>query len=165
MKIKTLQDLLQHELKDIYSAETQITKALPKMVKEASNDQLRKAFESHLKETETQVERVRQVAEIMGFSPTGHACKAMKGLIEEAADMIDEDAPPEVKDAGLIAQAQRIEHYEISAYGTASALAEQCGLDDVVKLLEKTLAEEKSADEKLSKIATSTVNKKAEHVA
>jgi ferritin-like metal-binding protein YciE len=162
MKINNLQDLLLHELKDLYSAETQITKALPKMAKEASNDDLRQAFEMHLKETEGQIERLEQIAEEMGGAKlTGHTCKAMKGLIEEAKEMLGEDAPPDVMDAALIGQAQRVEHYEISGYGTARALAEQCGLQKVVQLLEKTLQEEKATDQKLTKLAYSHVNEQA----
>jgi len=159
--INTIEDLLEHELKDLYSAESQLLKALPKMVKEAAHPQLKKAFESHLKETEEQLQRLQEIGESMGKKLTGHTCKAMKGLIEEASEFIAEDAPDEVKDAGLIAQAQRIEHYEISGYGSARAIAEQLGLSEVVKRLEKTLNEEKNADAKLNKLALSTINEKA----
>ena len=159
--INTLQELLVHELRDLYSAETQITKALPKMAAEAKHPDLVKAFESHLKETEGQLERLEKIAEKMDFKPGGHTCKAMKGLIEEASEMIAEDAPPEVKDAGLIAQAQRVEHYEISGYGSASALAEQLEKPDIVKLLQQTLEEEKNADSKLTRVALMKVNPKA----
>ncbi len=164
MQIQTLQDLLQHELKDLYSAENQIIKSLPKMIKEASNDKLKQGLESHLEETREQATRLEEIAEQMGFKPSGHTCKAMKGLIEEASEMLKEDAPDEVKDAGIISQAQRIEHYEIAGYGTARTLAEQCGLSDVAKLLQKTLDEEKSADQKLTKVAESRVNQKAAEV-
>jgi len=159
--INTIEDLLEHELKDLYSAESQLLKALPKMVKEAAHPQLKKAFESHLKETEEQFQRLQEIGESMGKKLTGHTCKAMKGLIEEASEFIAEDAPDEVKDAGLIAQAQRIEHYEISGYGSARAIAEQLGLSEVVKRLEKTLNEEKNADAKLNKLALTTINEKA----
>lgn len=161
MKIETLEDLLHHELKDLHSAESQLTKALPQMVKQASNDELRKAFESHLKETENQLKRLDKIGEMLDKKLTGHVCKAMKGLVEEAKDLIEEDAPAEVQDAGLIGAAQRVEHYEIAGYGTARALAEQCGLADVVKLLEETLQEEKNADQKLTKIALNRVNQAA----
>lgn len=164
MQIESLQDLLQHELKDLYSAENQIIKSLPKMIKEAKNDKLRKGLEMHLEETREQATRLEQIADKMGFGPGGHTCKAMKGLIEEASEMLKEDAPDEVKDAGIIAQAQRIEHYEIAGYGTARTLAEQCGLADVAKLLAKTLEEEKTADQKLTDVAVSRVNKQAASV-
>ena len=161
MKIKTLEDLFKHEIKDLYSAETQLIKAMPKMAKEAQNADLKAGFEQHLKETEVQAERLKKVGEKLGFAVTGHTCAAMKGLIEEAKDMIDEDAPPEVKDVGLIAQAQRVEHYEISGYGTARTLAEKLGHADIVKLLEQTLQEEKATDVKLTKLAVSQVNQEA----
>jgi ferritin-like metal-binding protein YciE len=161
MKINTLQDLLVHELRDLYSAENQLIKALPRMAKEASNEQLKKGFELHLKETEEHAKRLEQLAEEMEFKPSGHVCKAMKGLIEEAKDMIEEDAPEEIKDAGLIASAQRVEHYEIAGYGTARALAERLGLADAVKVLEKTLQEEKATDQKLTRLALSSVNEEA----
>jgi ferritin-like metal-binding protein YciE len=161
MKIETVEQLLQHELKDLYSAETQLTKAMPKMAKKASSEELRKSFETHLKETEEQVVRLQQIAEEMGAKLTGHTCKAMKGLIEEASETMSEDATPEILDAALIAQAQRIEHYEIAGYGTARALAQQCGLSKVAKMLEKTLQEEKKTDELLSKLAYAEVNEQA----
>lgn len=161
MKIETLEDLLHHELKDLYSAESQLLKALPQMAKQSSNDQLKSAFESHLKETENQVKRLDRIGELLDKKLGGHTCKAMKGLVEEAKDLIAEDAPAEVQDAGLIGAAQRVEHYEIAGYGTARALAEQCGLAEVVKLLEQTLQEEKNADQKLTKIALNRVNQAA----
>ncbi len=160
-KINNLNDLLIHELRDLYSAETQLIKAMPKMAKEATHPELVASFEKHLAETEEQARRLEQVAEKMGFKPGGHTCKAMKGLIEEAKDMIAEEAPDEVKDAGLIAQAQRIEHYEISGYGTAAALATKLGQKDLVKVLEKTLAEEKKTDVLLTKLAESGINAEA----
>ncbi len=159
--LNTLQDLFEHELKDLYSAEKQLIAALPRMAKTASNEQLRKAFESHLKETEGHKERLEKIGEILDAKLTGHTCAAMKGLVEEAKDMIAEDAPDEVKDVGLIAQAQRVEHYEISGYGTARALAERLGHAEVVKLLEKTLQEEKNADVKLTKLALGGINDEA----
>jgi ferritin-like metal-binding protein YciE len=161
MKIKTLEDLFKHEIKDLYSAETQLTKAMPKMAKEASNPELRSAFEQHLKETEGQIERLQKIGEKLGFAVTGHTCAAMKGLIEEAKELIAEDAPPEVKDVGLIGSAQRVEHYEIAGYGTARTLAEQLGHADFVKLLEQTLQEEKQTDVKLTRLAVNRVNQEA----
>lgn len=160
-KIATLEDLFIHELKDLYSAESQILKALPKMSKEATHPELKAAFDNHLTETEGQLERLKKISAIVGQKLTGHVCAATKGLIEEASEMIDEEAPDEVKDAGLISQGQRIEHYEISGYGTAKALALQLGHADVAKLLDATLQEEQNADTKLNKLALSKVNKLA----
>jgi ferritin-like metal-binding protein YciE len=162
MKLKSLEDLLHHELMDLYSAETQLLKALPKMAKAAENEDLRAAFEEHLEQTQTHVERLEEAGEILGKKLTGHTCKAMKGLIEEGADMIAEDAEPSVKDAGLIGAAQRVEHYEIAGYGTARTLAEQLGKDDIAELLEETLEEEKETDERLTELAESHINAEAE---
>src|SRR6185436_19336603 len=122
MKLKTLEDLLHHELKDLYSAENQLVKALPKMAKAANNEDLRAGFQEHLEQTKMHVERLEQIANQLGEKLTGHKCKAMEGLIEEGADLIDEDAEDSVRDAGLIGAAQRVEHYEIAGYGTARAL-------------------------------------------
>ena len=162
MKLKSLEDLLHHELQDLYSAETQLLKALPKMAKAAHSDDLRAAFEEHLEQTQTQVERLEEAGEILGKKLTGHTCKAMKGLIEEGSDLIDEDAEPTVKDAGLIGAAQRVEHYEIAGYGTARTLAQQLGQDEIAELLEETLDEEKETDEKLTELAESHINADAE---
>lgn len=161
MKLKTLQDLFIHELKDLYSAETQLVKALPKMAKAASHDELRAAFEEHLEETKGQVERLEQIAEMCETKLTGHKCKAMEGLIAEGADMIAEDAEDTVRDAGLIGAAQRVEHYEMAGYGTAKALAKQLGHDEAVELLDETLEEEKSADERLTDLAETVINAEA----
>jgi ferritin-like metal-binding protein YciE len=158
MKLKNLEDLLLHELKDLYSAENQLVKALPKMAKAASNQELKAAFEEHLEQTEGHVERLDEIAEMLGKKLTGHTCKAMKGLVEEGSDLISEDAAESVRDAGLIGAAQRVEHYEIAGYGTARCLAEQLGHSEIADLLEQTLEEEKETDENLSELATSTIN-------
>ena len=164
MKLQTLNDLFIHELKDLYSAENQLLKALPKMAKAASNEDLRASFESHLEETKVHVTRLEEIAKSCECKLTGHKCKAMEGLIEEGSDLISEDANEMVRDAGLIGAAQRVEHYEIAGYGTARALAECLGYDDAVTLLSETLEEEKAADEKLTELAESTINGDAAEV-
>ncbi len=153
MKLNTLNDVLTDSIKDLYSAETQITKALPKMAKAAGSPKLKQAFETHLAETEKQVERLEKVAELMGISVKGKTCVATKGLVEEGQEIIDEDGTPEAKDAALIGAAQKIEHYEIAGYGTARSLAEKCGLTEVASLLQQTLDEEGATDKKLTAIA------------
>ncbi|WP_187260887.1 YciE/YciF ferroxidase family protein [Pontibacter beigongshangensis] len=160
-KLKNLDELLQHELKDLYSAEKQLLEALPKMAAKASDPKLKQAFESHLEETKVQKERLEKVCDLLGISPGRMKCKAMEGLIEEGEDMIDEKATPETKDAGLIASAQRIEHYEISGYGTAAHFAEFLGHAEAAKILNETLQEEQNADTKLNKLAKSSINRKA----
>jgi len=155
MSMDNLSDLLEEQLKDLYNAENQLTKALPKMAKKASSATLKKAFEDHLAETEEHVERLKQVCESLDIKPTGKTCKAMKGLIEEGAEVIEEEGEESVIDAALVAAAQRVEHYEISAYGTVCAIAEALGKNDVVKILRKTEAEESAADEKLTQISES----------
>jgi ferritin-like metal-binding protein YciE len=161
MKLNTLEDLLLHELKDLYSAENQLVKALPKMAKAASNAELKAAFEEHLEQTVGQVERLDQIAEKLGKKLTGHKCKAMEGLIEEGSELISEDAAESVRDAGLIGAAQRVEHYEIAGYGTARTFAELLGHSEIAELLEETLDEEKETDENLTELATSAVNVEA----
>lgn len=158
MELNTLQDLFLDTLKDTYDAEHQITKALPKMAMAAKNPELKKGFESHLKQTEEHIKRLEQVFEGMGKKATRKTCAGMKGLIEEGSELIKEDAEPEVLDAGLIAAAQKVEHYEISAYGTLSAYANQLGDNKAMKLFEQTLAEEKQTDQKLTQLAESSVN-------
>ena len=153
MKLESLDALYQQELKDLYSAETQLVKALPKMAKAATNADLKAGFEEHLEQTKGHVERLTKIGEELGIKLTGHKCKAMEGLVAEGTEMIEQDALPAIKDAGLIGAAQRVEHYEIAGYGTAIALAEQLGHEDAVKLLEKTLEEEKETDEKLTDVA------------
>lgn len=160
-ELKNLEGLLKHQLKDLYSAESQIIDALPKMEKKASDEKLKKAFHSHLDETKGQLERIKQACEKLNISPGGEKCKAIEGIIKEAEDFLKEDADSEVMDAGLIANAQRVEHYEIAGYGTACHFAKRLGFDDVYKLLAATLEEEKDADEKLNDIAIESINEKA----
>jgi ferritin-like metal-binding protein YciE len=157
MKLTTLDKLLEDQIKDIYNAESQLLKALPKMAKRASADGLRDAFTSHLEETRGQVRRLNRVGELLGFKLTGKKCAAMEGLVEEGEEVIEADGEPEVVDAALIIAAQRVEHYEISAYGSARTLAEHLGHDEVAELLQETLDEESAADEKLTSISTGEV--------
>ena len=158
MKLKTLEDLLLHEMRDLYSAEKQLLKALPKMAKSASHDELKAGFEEHLAQTETHVERLEQAFEMLGTPARAETCKAMKGLVEEGADIIEEDAEEAVHDAGLICAAQKVEHYEIASYGTVIAWAEKLGHSDLAELLSETLEEEKETDEKLTDLAESAIN-------
>ena len=161
MSLKSVQDLLIDELRDIYHAEQQLVKALPKMAKTAKSDKLRQAFEHHLEETRGQVERLEQVFDKLGTRSRGKPCQAMQGLIEEAKEMMEEIKTPEVLDVALITAAQKVEHYEIASYGSAGALAEALGEKEVAKLLGQTLEEEKQADQKLNQIALSDVNQTA----
>jgi ferritin-like metal-binding protein YciE len=158
MKLDSLETLFVHELKDLLSAEKQLVKALPKMAKGASSDALRAGFEKHLEQTKTHVTRLEKVFGLLGKAARAEHCKAMEGLIAEGADLLEEDGEPAVKDAALIGSAQRVEHYEIAAYGTVRALAELLGHTKAVDLLEKTLNEEKETDEKLTELAMSEVN-------
>ncbi len=162
MKMESLHDLLIAELKDIYSAENQILKALPKMAKGASSDELKAAFKAHLEETRGQVERLDRIFGILEASPRGKKCKAMEGLVEEGKDLLQEDAEPSVMDAALIAAAQKVEHYEIASYGCVRTWANRLGLEEVANLLEETLNEEKATDLKLTELAESQVNEAAE---
>jgi ferritin-like metal-binding protein YciE len=162
MKLASLEDLFVSELQDLYSAESQIIKALPKVVKTATSSELQECLEKHLDETREQVKRLDQIFEKMGRSSKGKKCKGMEGLLEEGKELMNEDAEKKVLDAGLIAAAQRVEHYEIAAYGSARTFAETLGHDEVVTLLEQTLEEEKQADRKLSEVATTVVNERAE---
>lgn len=159
--MKKLEDLFEHQLKDLYSAETQLIDALPKMAKAANDKKLKKAFEDHLEETKKQKERLEKVCDELGIKPGGETCKAMKGLIKEAEGFIEEDASKEVRDAGLIAEAQRVEHYEISGYGTAVRYAKELGHDKIVTILQATLDEEYAADDNLNDMAEDRLNKKA----
>ncbi|MDR6771157.1 ferritin-like domain-containing protein [Azospirillum sp. BE72] len=161
MAAKTMQDLLIEDLRDIYHAEKQITKALPKMIKAAHSEQLRQAFETHLEQTNGQIERLQQVFEELDTRPRGKHCDAMEGLISEAQEILEMGLAPEVQDAALIAAAQKVEHYEIASYGTLHAYATACGLDKVAQLLDETLQEEKDTDSLLNKLAIGDVNKKA----
>ena len=161
MKMKNLKDLFEHELKDLYSAENQILRAMPKLKDNASDDKLKKAIEKHLKETEKHVQRLEEICEEMGIKPTGETCQAMQGLVKEAESFLKEDAEKEVMDAGIIAEAQRVEHYEISGYGTAVRLAKELGLDKIADKLQKTLDEEYKADNTLTDMAEDRLNRKA----
>ncbi|HEY1848720.1 MAG TPA: ferritin-like domain-containing protein [Opitutaceae bacterium] len=163
-KINNLESLLIDEMRDLYNAETQLIKALPKMAEASSNDELKEAFESHLEETKGHAERLKSAFELLGESEKGKTCHAMKGLIEEGSEAIKIDAPPAVRDADIIGAAQRVEHYEMAAYGCAQAFAEKLGRDDVAKLLEANLKEEGAANKKLTEIAQ-TVNDDAHAVA
>lgn len=161
-KMATLEDLYTDLLKDLYSAEKQLVKALPKMAKNAQSPDLQKAFQEHLKQTEGQVERIERIFQDMEGSPRGKKCVGMEGLIEEGNELLQEDVEPDVLDAGLIAAAQKVEHYEIAGYGTARAWAQRLGYDKAARLLEQTLEEESMANEKLNKIAESHVNMEAQ---
>ena len=151
--VNTIDQLFVEELKDIYSAETQITKALPKMVKAATSEELKTAFKSHLEETEGQIERLDQIFQTLHVNPKGKTCEGMKGVLEEGEEMLKETEEGGIRDAALISAAQRVEHYEMAAYGAVSNYAEKLGKPQVVKLLEETLEEEKAADKKLAQIA------------
>ncbi len=161
MKMETLHDLLVAQLHDLYDAEQRLTRALPKMAKAATTPGLKAAFKKHLAETEGHVKRLEQAFEALDEKATKKTCKAMQGLIAEGDETIENDAEPEVKDAALIAAAQRVEHYEIAAYGTVSAYAKLLEKSNVLKLLQATLAEEKATDEALSALAETTVNVEA----
>lgn len=153
MRKDSLRKLYVDELKDLYSAETQLVKALPKMAKGSSNAELRQAFEEHLRQTSEQVSRLEQIFEMLQEKPTGKKCLGMEGLIKEVAETMQQGYGQATMDAGIIGAAQRVEHYEIAAYGTAREFARLIGEDEHVSLLEQTLAEEKQADEKLTQLA------------
>jgi len=153
MKVDSMDKMLVSELKDLYSAENQITKALPKMAKAASNSQLRSAFEQHLKETEEQIQRLEQIFEMIGESPRGKTCDGMKGLLEEGSQTMQEAEEGPVRDVVMIAAAQRIEHYEMAAYGTVRTYAERMDKPQIAKLLEMTFEEEKNTDQKLTQLS------------
>jgi ferritin-like metal-binding protein YciE len=161
MAIKTIEDLFIHELSDIYSAEKQLTKALPKLARAASAPELKEAFESHLEETLGQVERIDQIVELLDIKLKRIKCAAMEGLVEEGKEVIEEVEEGPLRDAALIGGAQKVEHYEIASYGTISAIAKQLGYNDAIPLLQATLKEEKAADEKLTLLAESAGNQKA----
>lgn len=154
-KMKNLQDLFTEQLQDLYSAETQLLKALPKMAKAAADESLRSAFEEHLDQTKVHVERLESIFERLDENPKGKTCKAMKGLIAEGDEMLEENAEPAVKDAGLIAAAQRVEHYEIASYGTVRTYAEVLGDLESAQILQTTLDEEGETDKKLTDLASS----------
>jgi ferritin-like metal-binding protein YciE len=161
MGMKTLDDLFLHFMKDMYYAEKQLTKALPKMAKKASSNQLRKAFEDHLKETEGQIERLERTFKLIDETPKGETCQAIEGIIEEGEELIDEASDAETRDAGMIAAAQAAEHYEISRYGTLVSWAKQLGHTEAAGLLQQNLDEEYAANDKLTKLAEDSLNRKA----
>jgi ferritin-like metal-binding protein YciE len=158
MQLETLQDLYIHELKDLYSAEKQLIRALPKMAKAAKNQQLAEGFQEHLEQTKEHAARIEKILAKHQKSTRGSRCKGMGGIIAEGAEMVEEQADAEVKDAGLIAAAQRVEHYEMAGYGTARTYAEILSDNEGAKLLQATLQEEAATDEKLTKLAKSSVN-------
>jgi ferritin-like metal-binding protein YciE len=153
MKLNTLDDLLIEQLKDLYSAETQLTKALPKMAKKATTTSLAQAIQHHLEQTRHHVERLQEIGESLGVSLTGMKCKGVEGLIKEGAEAMEKNGDDRVIDAAIIAAAQRVEHYEVSAYGTARTLASQLGHHDIANVLRQTEEEEVAADDKLTMVA------------
>lgn len=164
MHMESLQDLFVDQLRDLYNAENQLVKALPKLAKSSDSDELRSAFEDHLEQTKGHVERLETIFQKLGAKPGGKTCKAMKGLVEEGAEMMDEDAEPPVMDAGLIAAAQRVEHYEIAGYGCVRNYARLLGDEQAAKLLQQTLDEEMAADKKLTKLADGGINARAKQL-
>ncbi|HEV8543902.1 MAG TPA: ferritin-like domain-containing protein [Verrucomicrobiae bacterium] len=162
MKMETLKDLYLDELRDVYDAENQLTKALQKMAKSATNEELKGAFEHHLEQTQEHISRLERVFEELGEKAKGTKCEAMKGLIEEGKRMMEDSADEDVRDAAMIAAAQKVEHYEIATYGTLRTYAEMLGHDDQADLLQETLDEEKDTDENLTELAISCVNLEAE---
>jgi ferritin-like metal-binding protein YciE len=161
MKLDSLKKLYLEELRDLYSAETQLVKALPKMVRGASSAELKQAFETHLEQTKEHVERLEEIFDRLEEKPTGKTCEGMKGLIEEGSEMLGEEGNESVIDAGLIGAAQRVEHYEIAAYGTVRTFANLLGEDEAVGLLQQTLDEEGETDKELSELAEGIVNAEA----
>ena len=151
-ELTTIKDLLESEIKDLYSAEKQLTKAIPKMAKGSKNEELASAFKAHLKETEGQITRLERVAKLLDTTPTGKKCKGMEGVIEEGAEVLEEDGDENVLDLGIIGAGSRVEHYEMAGYTTAINLAKQLGNSEVASLLSDSLNEEEAADEKLPKI-------------
>ena len=161
MKLDSLKKLYVEELRDIYSAETQLVKALPKMAKGASSAELKQAFEDHLEQTKEHVERLEEIFNRLDEKPTGKTCKGMKGLLEEGSEMLEEEGEESVIDAGLIGAAQRVEHYEIAAYGTVRTFANLLGEEEAADLLQQTLDEEGETDKHLSELAEEIVNQEA----
>ena len=158
MKLETMRDLYVVELEDLYDAENRIVKNLPKMIEAASSSELRTALTDHLEKTRGHVQRLEQIFQGMGQKAKGETCDGMKGILDEGEHMVKEDGSPNVKDAGLIAGAQRVEHYEIAAYGSVRTWAQQLGYENDANLLQQTLDEEKDADKRLTAIAESSVN-------
>jgi len=162
MSAESLRDAFEEELKDVLSAEKQLLKALPKMAKAATHEDLKAGFEDHLEQTKTHVERLEKVFEILDKAPRAKKCKAMEGLIEEGAELMEEDMEPDVLDAMLICAAQKVEHYEIATYGTLVTWARQLGLEEAASILHETLDEEKDTDLKLTELAETGINAEAE---
>jgi ferritin-like metal-binding protein YciE len=161
MKLESLETLYVEELRDIYNAENQLLKALPKMAKAASSPELKQAFEDHLEQTKEHVERLDEIFEKLDKKATGKTCAAMKGLVEEGSEMMEHDGEDHVLDAGLIAAAQKVEHYEMASYGTVRTWAEILGEDDAAELLQQTLDEEGETDKRLTELAEEIVNVEA----
>ncbi|MCK5749285.1 MAG: ferritin-like domain-containing protein [Oricola sp.] len=161
MTVKNLSDLFQHTLKDVYFAENFIRKNLPKMIEKSTNPSLKKLFKDHLSETEGQIGRLETVFEVLGLKPEGEECPAIEGIVKEAEELMDEIQDTDTLDAALIAAAQAVEHYEITRYGTLLTWAKELGHEDVIPLLRDTIDQEKSADDKLSRLAEDRLNKKA----
>lgn len=161
-KLSSLDDLLVHELQDIYHAEGQVLKALPKMAKAASHPDLKSAFEEHRLQTQGQAERLEQVFKLLGVPVKSHKCDGMAGLLEEGKKLMEQDAEPSVRDAALIASAQKVEHYEIASYGCVCTYAEMLGYDQVHELLGQNLDEEETTDQRLTELAESVINPEAE---
>jgi ferritin-like metal-binding protein YciE len=161
MKIETMEDLFLEQVEDLYDAEKRLVKALPKMAEATTSLTLRQAFESHLMETEGHVSRLENIFRTLGQDPKAHTCDAMKGLISEGEDVVSDINQSALRDAGLIAAANRVEHYEIAAYGSARTFADILGLSEAAALLEQTLQEEKKADQKLTQLAENMINDEA----
>ena len=161
MQIDSLDDLYVDQLADIYDAEKRLVKALPKMAQKASTPELRSAFEDHVQKTRHHVERLEEIFQELGRDATAKKCKAMMGLISEGKDILDKDIDPKIRDAGIVAAAQKVEHYEIAAYGTLRTLAETRGDRRAAQLLQETLNEEKEADHKLTQVAEASINMQA----
>ena len=161
MKLDTLQKLYTEELRDLYNAENQLLKALPKMAKAASSEELKDAFEKHLEQTKGHVERLEQVFEELDERPKGKTCRAMKGLIQEGSELLEQDGDESVRDAGIIVAAQKVEHYEIAGYGSARTFAHLLGQNKAAELLQNTLDEESETDELLTRLAESVINPEA----
>ena len=161
MPIKTMEELFIHELSDTYSAEKQMSKALPKLAKAADNEQLAAAFEAHLEETQVQIQRIEEVAETLGIKLKRIKCEGMEGLVDEGKEAMEKVEEGPVRDAALIGSAQKVEHYEIAAYGTLCAMAKQLGYKDALRLLKTSLDEEKATDEKLTMLAEGGGNERA----
>ena len=165
LKLESVNDLLIAELRDLHSAEEQLVEALPKMAEAASSMELKNAFSQHLEETRNHVTRLEEIFKGLGEKATGETCQAMKGLVKEGEEFIKAEGQPDVRDAGLIGAAQRVEHYEMAGYGTARTLAKRLGFQNIAATLDKTLEEERAADEKLTTVAESDVNVTAARVA